>query len=116
MRTEYTYAEWLRAAKHRYGSDSANWRFVCPICGHVASVRDWREAGAPEGAAGFSCVGRWIEGAKKAFAKKGTGPCTYAGGGLIQRNPIRVLDNGIVHRLFAFADEEVTPCTKTATG
>ncbi len=104
MKTEYTYAEWLAEAERRFGPYTTNWRFVCPVCGHVASKQDYLEAGAPEAAVGYSCVGRWIAGSKQAFSKKGAGPCTYAGGGLIQRNPVRIVHDGHVFRFFAFAD------------
>ena len=45
----------------RFGPDPQNWQFVCPVCGHVAAVRDWENAGAPLGSTGFSCIGRWTQ-------------------------------------------------------
>lgn len=97
--------QWVAEARRRFGPDPLNWRFVCPACGHIASACDWRDAGAPEGAVGFSCVGRWLPTARDAFAK-GPGPCNYAGGGLIGLNPVRVVHDGETHDVFTFAD----PC------
>lgn len=81
--------EWNGQGEALFGADRMAWRFVCPSCGHVASVADWKAAGAPAEAAAFSCVGRWV-GGNEAFGGPGTGPCNYAGGGLIGLNPVRV--------------------------
>lgn len=102
------YAQWLARGTQLFGPDRMLWRFRCPICGHVAAVQDWRAAGAPEGTVGFSCVGRWLPGSRRAFGGQGPGPCDYAGGGLFQCNPIRVTredpDTGaeIVYQVFDF--------------
>lgn len=104
-----THAEWMAEAKRRFGDDPMNWQFVCPSCGHVASVKDWKDAGAPEGAVAFSCVGRYTGDGKaaedKAF-KHGGGPCNYTGGGLFRLNPVGVVfeDGGEPRQTFAFAD------------
>ncbi len=101
-------AEWFDAAIDRYGNDAESWKFRCPSCGHVASVKDWKDAKAPEGAVGFSCVGRYLQkledGEQAAFKNKG-GPCNYAGGGLFKLNPITVVaEDGAEHAMFDFAD------------
>ena len=83
-----------------------DWKFVCPSCRHVASVKDWKDAGAPEGAIAFSCIGRYTgAGGDKTFRGAG-GPCDYAGGGLFGLNPVEVSLNGEVLWLFAFADQD----------
>lgn len=73
----------------RFGPNRDNWKFVCPSCGHVASVADYKAAGAQD-AIGFSCIGRWTGATQQAF-QEGPGPCNYAGGGLICLNPVRVV-------------------------
>lgn len=108
--TEYTHEEWIAEAKRRFGDDAKTWRFVCPSCGHVASVADYQAAGAPESAVAFSCVGRWTGAKKDVFAQDG-GPCNYAGGGLFRLNPNTVAFGDAVHSVFAFAEptrEEAT--------
>jgi hypothetical protein len=103
-----TREEWIAAAKDRYGENSHDWKFRCPSCGHVASVKDWKDAKAPEGAVAFSCVGRYSQaledGATSAFKGKG-GPCNYTGGGLFKLNPVTVVaEDGSEHTMFDFAD------------
>ena len=93
-----TKKEWEAEAKRRFGDDIMKWKFICPSCGHVASVRDWKDVGATEGQVAFSCVGRYMENAKEIFQRPG--PCNYAGGGLFGLNPMDV--DGV--RYFAFAD------------
>lgn len=109
---KYTLAEWRAKAAELFGEDFMQWKFVCPICGHVARVQDWKDAGAPAPSAAFSCVGRWI-GANAKISKgnigpngiKGKGPCNYGGGGLFQCNPVVVVDpDGVELKAFAFAE------------
>lgn len=95
-----SYEAWLAEGTRRFGKDPGAWRFVCPVCGYIAKVKDWRLLGAEEAAA-FSCVGRWTKGATEAFSGK-PGPCTYAGGGLFRLNPIKI--EGLSGKVFAFAE------------
>lgn len=81
------------------------WRFVCPICGHVAKTADWKAAGAGEGSVAFACVGRWLDSARDAFGGTGPGPCNYTGGGLFALNPITVEVDAKKHTLFAFDEQ-----------
>ena len=96
-----TQEQWRAEAVELFGPDPMDWKFVCPSCGHVASVRDWKDAGATEGEAAFSCVGRHLNADdKNTFQKKG-GPCQYAGGGLFKLNPVKVDGH---ENVFAFAE------------
>ena len=102
----YTRGEWLAEAKRRFGDDPMGWRFICPSCGHIASVGDWKAAGATEGEVAFSCVGRRMENSTE--LGQAPGPCNYAGGGLFRLNPVTVTkDDGNTVDMFAFA--EVAP-------
>ena len=106
------HADWKAEAVRRFGPVSLKWRFVCPVCGHVAATEDWMKVGAEEGEVAFSCVGRHLPGSKQAFEQKGDGPCTYAGGGLIKVNPVTVfMPDGVEHKVFEFADAEASPTT-----
>jgi hypothetical protein len=103
--TQMTVQDWQAEAVKRFGADPMKWRFVCPSCGHIAAVEDWKAAGAPENTVGFSCVGRFAGNPREPFGEKGAGPCNYAGGGLFRINPQPVLDeHGKTHSVFAFAD------------
>ena len=115
MTRAMTADEWRGEAVTRFGADHMAWSFVCPACGHVQTVADYRDAGAPSSAAGFSCVGRYIEGSREAFGGEGDGPCNYTGGGLFRLNPVTVTDDeGREIQMFAFAEpsgaEEVGSC------
>lgn len=101
-----TEAEWTAAGTDRFGSDKTRWAFVCPACKHIATVQDYVDTGAPEGAIGFSCIGRYqAQVPRDAFLEKGPGPCNYAGGGLFRLNPVTVeMPDGVEHHVFAFAE------------
>ncbi len=117
VRRTITHAEWLVEAEQLFGPDSSQWRFVCPVCSHVATVADWQAAGAPEGGVEFSCVGRWAGCKRDAFGlnpdkhkrgellpAEGDGPCNYAGAGLFCINPVLVkMPDGKEHQVFEFA-------------
>ena len=60
-RVAIPHAMWLAEAERRFGKDPLRWRFVCPSCGHVASVQDYKDVGAPVECVGFSCIGRWLK-------------------------------------------------------
>ena len=99
---ELSYEEWIKEAKEKFGDDPLNWRFVCPGCGHIASVLDWKNIGATEGEVAFSCVGRHMDNPKEFGVS--SGPCNYAGGGLIRLNSVHVkLENGSIRETFEFA-------------
>lgn len=89
--TIYTKEQWLAQGSKLFGSNFLNWRFKCPSCGYIASVLDYKNAGAPGNSVAFSCVGRWMSNSKEAFIKDNRNiPCNYAGGGLFQLNPVEV--------------------------
>jgi hypothetical protein len=104
-----THAEWQAEAEARFGKDPMRWAFKCPVCGYVATLQDWKDAGAKSEHAAFSCVGRWLPGSGEAFTGKpgGTrGPCNYAGGGLFRINPVHVSHEGGETSVFEFATPE----------
>lgn len=106
METEYTHDEWKAEGSRLFGNDPRRWRFVCPSCGHEASVQDWIDAGASDGEVAFSCVGRHTNPGRDAFVN-GSGPCNYAGGGLFAINPILVVyPDGKKQSVFAFAGSQ----------
>lgn len=39
-----TIQEWREEGKRRFGKDYMDWKFECPMCGHIASIRDFKEA------------------------------------------------------------------------
>lgn len=102
--------DWEALGVSLFGEDQLQWKFTCPACGHIASVQDYIQAGAPEGAVAFSCIGRWTKAARDAFTGKGPGPCNYAGGGLFSLNPISI--KGRARPIFDFARDHAKQETK----
>ncbi len=109
---QYSLAEWQAEGTRRFGADPLKWRFVCPACGHVQSVEDFRpfkDQGADADSARFNCIGRY-QGANPNAGLAGTGkapgPCNYTSGGLFDLRPVVVtIPNGSPIRAFAFADQ-----------
>jgi len=104
-----TIAEWLEEGELRFGPDQFKWRFVCPSCGHVQAVEDFRphkDRGATAETARFNCIGRYLPAgsARDAFGATGDGPCNYTAGGLFNISPLQViLPDGTTSTSFDFA-------------
>lgn len=103
MRRTLTLEEWRAEGARLFGPDEMAWRFICPACDFVASRKDWANAGAPDDAVAFSCIGRWVDGSRYAF-EYGPGPCDYAGGGRLRLNPVTVVSGDVTLDVFDFAD------------
>ena len=100
-----TESDWYAEGEKRFGKDRLKWRFKCPSCGYVASVQDWKDAGASSGEVAFSCIGRALGNKKEMYDKTG-GPCNYAGGGLFRINPVKVEHPTGETWVFDFAEPE----------
>lgn len=103
----YTEDQWRAEGERRFGPDMMKWRFICPICGNVASCEDFRQyadRGATPNSATCECIGRYT-GAKDSFDKK-TKPCNYAGYGLFRLSPIRIDRANVETHCFAFAEPD----------
>ena len=102
-----TLEEFKKEAVARFGLDKMDWKFVCPGCGHIASVRDYKDADAPEGAVGYSCLGRYLEEFRPWLGGEGPGPCDYTQGGLFGIAPVEIIaDDGKKHCRFELAPSE----------
>lgn len=102
-KTRMTLAEWQAEGKRLFGPDGANWRFRCPMCGYVATCREFVELGQDHQLAAQECIGRHMAG-KSALRDSGKGPCDYAGYGLIKLSPVVIVTtDGKEHDCFAFA-------------
>ena len=97
-------------ATTRFGDDPSNWVFVCPGCGHEASVKDYENAKAPEGAVGFSCIGRYLPTCRDWLTEKGDGPCNYTNGGLFKINTLTIIvaENDKEYPIFELANPSTT--------
>ena len=97
----YNRMEWREEAVRRFGEDPLQWKFVCPVCGHVQSPADfeqYKDQGATPDCAYFNCIGRYIEG----LPKDARDPCNYSLGGLFVLNKVSVDEQPV----FEFAGEE----------
>lgn len=118
----YTLEEWYAEAVRLFGEDKLKWKFVCPACGHVQAVEDFRQykdLGATVESSNFNCIGRYA-GANKNAGLDGTGkakgPCNYTSGGLLDLRPviIRMPDGGSIRSFnFAQLQNETTPQNTT---
>lgn len=74
--------EWLEEGKHRFGADFTKWKFQCPMCGHIASIKEFKEAGAKDPNSAYQeCIGRYTG---KGSPKEGdSSGCNWAAYGLL---------------------------------
>lgn len=76
--------EWKAEGKRRFGEDFMKWKFVCPMCGHVAAVEDFRQykdQGAEPDSSYVECIGRYT-GAPGPEKVKDASGCNWAAYGL----------------------------------
>lgn len=110
-----TKEDWVALGTELFGPDMLNWEFVCPACGNVAKVEDYRQYkdhGATPDTATCNCIGRY-DGHMN--VDMGTGkPCNYTGYGLFDLCPVRVMDGEHEIRCFAFATKDESQNQKTA--
>jgi hypothetical protein len=102
-----TYEAWREEGTRRFGADFEQWKFVCPVCAHVAKVADFKQfkdRGATPNSATAECIGRYTGAGE--FKPPGTGPCNYAGYGFFRLSPVHVVrdDPNQPTHSFAFAD------------
>jgi hypothetical protein len=103
-----TYGEWMAEGKKLFGDNFDNWRFVCPICGNVAAIADFKpfkDQGATPDTAANECIGRFIGSKYKAFgtSKEVGKPCDYALFGLFRLPGVLIaMPDGKERMAFAF--------------
>lgn len=100
---------WLAEGKRRFGDDFLQWKFVCPVYKHVASIADFKAAGVREAdLATKECIGRYRKERAHPFGggkDKVAQPCDYAGYGLFRLSPVRIKQaDGHETHAFAFAE------------
>ena len=105
--TIITKEEWIKRGTELFGPDMLKWRFVCPACGNIAAVEDFRpykDKGAHPDSATHDCIGRFDGHIDVDMGKEK--PCNYTGYGLIDICPVRVMDGDQEIRCFAFAKQD----------
>lgn len=105
---KYSSAEaWRAEAERRFGADVLKWKFRCPMCGHIASVQEFKDAGARSpNSAYLECLGRYTG---KGSPRKGdSSGCNWAAYGLLgipAEHDTIVTASGEVN-VYPFADGE----------
>ena len=102
---QMTKDEWLAKGKQLFGENTDEWKFVCPGCGHIQAIEDFRqykEQGATPNSATIECIGRYSSG-RKWLSNLLSQPCDYAGYGLLNICPIEVIGEDKPIYSFAFA-------------
>jgi len=98
--------EWYTEGLRRFGPNEQDWRFTCPVCGNVATARDFarfKDQGAHDYSAYQECLGRYVDGIETPDSEQ----CRYAAYGLFKLAPTQVeADDGTLVEAFAFADTE----------
>ena len=109
----YTLDAWRAEARRRGGGDLLDCPFICPLCGNVATPRQFKDAGAEGGRAARECLGR-ATGAPGGL-RSGTPrsqPCDWAAFGLfgtLGKGVTVVYPDGREVEAFAFAPTEASP-------
>ena len=105
--------EWLALGKKLYGDDVEQWKVRCPMCGHVAKVLDFKDAGADGPDSAFvECNGRYTgKGSPKEGDSSGCNWAAYGLFGIPKSNAYLVeFEDGSTSACFPFADDpEVQP-------
>lgn len=105
---KYTYVEWMTEGKKRFGDDFNDWKFICPACGHIQSVRDFIYLELDPNDAFKECIGRYNGNMKPATesSKDGCDWCSYGFFGTCGKGVIVLLENGEQTEIFDFAPIE----------
>ena len=96
------YEDWLEKGKNLFGKDFKKWRFKCPACGTVQTIKDFIDVGVEhekiQAYIGFFCIGRFTD-------KKG---CDWTLGGLLRIHRVEVVRENITVPVpvFEFAEVE----------
>ncbi len=108
-------SDWISEGKQLYGKDHLDWRFKCPMCGKVYSVRDFITASGnvEDGLvlASQECIGRY-----KGAGSPGDGSgnpdgcnwCAYGFLGTCGKGRLLQAKDGTVFEVFHFAEEGKT--------
>ena len=99
--------QWQEEGEQRFG-EGENWAFVCPVCGHVATVSDFIALGQTADDAAQVCIGR-INGHMKPHAKAGDNSngcdwCAFGLLGTIGRGRNITFPDGSSCEVFDFAE------------
>lgn len=98
--------EWREEATRRFGPDYLRWKFRCPMCGHEATVQDFKDVGAESPDAAYQeCIGRYTgKGAPKEGDSSGCNWCAYGFFGIPREHDTIIDDDGKEIDVYPLAD------------
>ena len=86
-----SYDDWLERGKALYGPDMLDWKFVCPVCGHVQTLREFADGGVDPDYGVCNCASRFGLGGNENCQWTTGGALVIGGLYVINRNYIPVL-------------------------
>ena len=92
-RTFASVEEWQAEGVRLFGEDRMRWAFMCPRCGIVSTVQDFKDAGAHIEAVAQDCIGR----------HRNDIGCDWAAYGLFDICMVHI----VARPVFAFADPSI---------
>lgn len=100
-----TSEQWHREGERRFGVELLNWRYVCPMCGHIACGRDFEAIGVSPMNGAMECIGRYY---RRGRAVEGdSSGCNWTAAGLYGipngKGIVVVLNDGRAFECFDFA-------------
>lgn len=101
--------EWTEEGKKRFGDNYAEWKFLCPACGHVASGQDFKEVAAKPNDMYQGCIGRHNGKGKNPDKDDNENGCNWAAFGLfgtMGKGRIIIAEDGAEVEVFDFAEVE----------
>ncbi len=113
-------ADWLQKGNALFGQDFLAWKFRCPVCGNIQSLKDFRDRGIDPHMAYQECIGRKLPKSQRASNLGGTPgqngatrPCDYAAYGLFRGlgAPLVIAEDGHTVAVLPFAEETPAPRT-----
>jgi hypothetical protein len=104
----YTLDEWRAEATKRGNGELLDCRMLCPLCGNVATPRQFKDAGASPNRAAQECIGRVVGAKGNLHSKRPVPqPCDWAGFGLfgtLNSGVFVTMPDGKQINAFSFAD------------
>ena len=101
-----TLNEWLADGEKLFGENKLDWKFVCPACGHVASIGDFKEHSSNPNDAYQVCIGR-VNGKGTRNQKDLGDGCNWAAYGLfgvLGKGRVVITEEGKEIEVFDFAN------------
>lgn len=101
--------EWKAEGHRRFGDNILDFKFKCPMCGHVASVQDFKDLGVddPANCAYSECIGRYTgKGSPNDADSLGCNWCSYGFLGIPKGGVIVIDDQGEKSYIYDYADVE----------